>query len=401
MAAQAGNEQPANANTSVTSANGAKRVASGEKIRVTHIRTSHGIFGAERVILGLLQAADKDSFDMHVTLVGSEPGLNKDFFEAIKRMGIGVENFMLQGRLDWRGIQRLRHHLLAQEIDIIHCHDFKANFYGLMASLGTGIKKVTTVHGSTKDSLLLKLYLGFNEYFLIRFFDKIIAVSEHLKDELQGNFISPRKIAMIPNGVDLNFFDAQMQNKTPEPDLEVPHGKKVIGIIGRLFPDKGHKDLFNALKLLQHDFPDLLLLVVGGGPDEEELRLMRTDLGLQDRIIFAGVRHNMKKVFDAIDIFAMPSIREGLPMALLEAMLAEKPIVATKVGGMAALVGEGKFGRAVNANDPEGLAKEIKFILLNPEVANETAKRAASFVRSEFSAETMAQKTEALYREIV
>ena len=138
------------------------------KTKVTHIRTSHGVFGAERVILGLLKKADTDKFDVSVTLVNSEEGLNDDFLNEIQELGIKAENFLLNGRFDWNGLKKLRQYIISQEFDIIHCHDFKANFYGLSATLGTNVKRVATHHGSTKDSLLLKFYLGINEYFLLR-----------------------------------------------------------------------------------------------------------------------------------------------------------------------------------------------------------------------------------------
>jgi glycosyltransferase involved in cell wall biosynthesis len=353
------------------------------------------------VILGLLKAQNRDNFEVSVTLVGSEPDLNRDFAHEIRQLGVRVKNFLFNGRLDWTGVRRLRNYISEQNLHLIHCHDFKANFYGLMATLGTGVKRVTTVHGSTRDSLLLKLYLDLSEYLLIRFFHKVIAVSEPLTKELRAKLLRLKRVAFIPNGIDLAFFDKSGDGRIQEPDLSIPPGSTVIGTVGRLFPDKGHKDLFKALRFLKDEFPDLILLVVGDGPQAEYLRLCRDEMGLQDKVFFVGVRFDMRKVYDLLDIFVMPSIREGLPMALLEAMLAEIPVVATNVGGMKALLEDGKRGRTVNPLDPENLGSEIRALLLHPEQASQMAQEASAFVRAEYSSETMARRTETLYRGVM
>ena len=371
------------------------------KIKITHLRTSHGIFGAESVILGLLKATNGDDFEASVTLIGSEPDLNQDFSHEIRRLGFGVKDFLFNGRLDWTGVRRLRSYICEQNFDLIHCHDFKANFYGLVATLGTGVKRVTTVHGSTKDSLLLKFYLGFNEYFLIRFFHKVIAVSEPLTKELWARLIRAKKVSFVPNGLDLDFFDASREGRIEESDLPIFSSKIVMGIVGRLFPDKGHEDLFEALTLLKDEFPNLVLLVVGDGPQAEYLRFRRDEMGLQDRVIFAGVRLDMRKVYHSMDLFVMPSIREGLPMALLEAMLGEIPVIATRAGGMKSLLGQGERGLAVNPCDPKGLANGIRTLILHPDIARLMADKASAFVRAEYSSETMARRTEALYSEVL
>lgn len=344
---------------------------------------------------------DTASFDIGVTLVGSEPGLNKDFADKIQRMGIELRNFQLNGRIDFAGIRELRNYIKKNNFDVVHCHDFKANFYGLMATLGTGVKRVTTVHGSTKDSFLLWLFLAFNEYILIRFFNKIIVVSEHLKKELKGKFLNSQKVVLIPNGLDLSFFKESNDGGIEEPDLVIPPGKTVLGTVGRLFPDKGHEDLFKALLMLKDEFPNLILLIVGDGPYAEYLKALRDAMGLQDRVIFAGVRHDMKRVYEALHIFVMPSIREGLPMALLEAMLAGVPVVATRVGGMPSVLEEGKRGRMVDPHDPKGLAREIETLLMNPEEARQMAIDASAFIRTEYSSAKMALQTEKVYREVL
>jgi glycosyltransferase involved in cell wall biosynthesis len=371
------------------------------KIKVMHFRTSRGLFGAERVILGLLKSADSAGFDVGVTLLAGEEGLNRDFGDEIRRGKYNLTDFHLKHRLDVTGIKRLRRFVRDQELDVVHCHDFKSNFYGLAATLNTRVRRLTSFHGSTRDSFLLRMYLAFDEYFIIRFFHRIIVVSAHLKEELKARFIRSKQLAFIPNGIDSAFFEEEQNSLPREPQLGLPPGALTVGIVGRLLPDKGHEHLFQALALLEDEFPELVVLVVGDGPRAGPLRTLRDRMQLRDKIVFTGIRRDMKKIYQALTLFAMPSFREGLPMALLEAMLAGVPVVATGVGGIPDLLGGGERGRLAEIADPAGLAKEIRDLLLNPSEARSMANRASAFVAAEYSSNAMARRTESLYREIL
>ncbi|MFC1533116.1 glycosyltransferase family 4 protein [Thermodesulfobacteriota bacterium] len=371
-----------------------------KKIKIAHVRTSHGVFGAERVILGLLKAADKEKYDVSVILLASEPDLNHDFQNAIQRMGICVKNFLFNGRLDLTGVKKLRKYILHNNIDLIHCHDFKANFYGIMATHGATVKKIATHHSSTKDSLLLRFYLWFNEFLFLRFFHRIIAASTQLTQELWARLLK-KKVIFIPNGIDTEFFNEPINNGYDEPDLYISPGKTIMGIIGRLFPDKGHEDLFNALAILKDEFPNLILLVVGDGPEKERLVSLREKLGLRDEITFCGVRREMRKIYKILDLFVMPSIREGLPMALLEAMLARVPVVATRVGEIPSVLDEGKRGRLIDPNNPKELYSEIKHLLYNPTRTENMVNEAEVFVHEKYSAVSMTRNTESLYCDLL
>lgn len=366
-----------------------------DKIKITHIRTSHGVFGAERVILGLLESSDKDGFEINVTLIGSEPGLNKDFKTALSDIEIPFFDFQFNGRLDIRGIMKLRNHLIEKKIDIIHCHDFKAVFYGLFASVGTNIKRVATHHGSTKDSFLLKCYLGLNEYLFLRFFHKVVVVSKQLSNEPWARILK-EKIVFIPNGINTEFIKKPLPLKN-ESSISIPPNKRVLGIVGRLFPDKGHKHLFNAFRLLGKEFKDLILLVVGDGPEMANLKRLSSKLGLEKDIIFCGVRENMTYIYSLLDYFIMPSLREGLPMALLEAMLAEIPVIASKVGEIPSVIGDNDRGRLTEPGNAQSIYDAIKYLLLNDNSRIQMVEKASSFVISNYSARAMAGKIENIY----
>jgi glycosyltransferase involved in cell wall biosynthesis len=375
-------------------------VASSRKLNVTHIRTSHGLAGAERVILSLIQAQQDKRLDESVTLIGSQAGLNHDFYSELKSLKIETANFQLNGRFDARSVHRLRRHLIDNEIGVIHCHDFKSNFYGLMASAGLPIGRITTHHGSTKDDFLLRCYLGLNEYLSFRFFHKVIAVSQQLCQEPWARILGEDRVVFIPNGIDTGFLDGATEAFPDETPIAVPDGRTVIGIIGRLYPDKGHTDLFRAVSGLHDEFPQLIVLVVGDGPQLGYLQSASREMGIEDRVMFTGVRKNMPAIYAMLDLFVMPSIREGLPMALLEAMLAKVPVIASKVGGITSLLEDGRYGIGISPKSPDDISAAIRHILHNPDDAELKARRARKLVMTEYSAQSMAKKTEKLYFDI-
>ncbi|MBC2733180.1 MAG: glycosyltransferase family 4 protein [Desulfobacteraceae bacterium] len=376
-------------------------MAKSRQLKVTHIRTSHGLAGAERVILCLIQTTQSKCVKKSVTLIGSDTGLNKDFLLELKSLNIETANFRLQGRYDIRGIRRLRRHLIDNEIDIIHCHDFKSNFYGLMASIGLPIGRVSTHHGSTKDDLLLRCYLNLNEYLFFHFFHRIVAVSHQLSTEPWARILGSDRVAFIPNGIDTQFFKRSPNTFTDESPILIPGGKTVIGIIGRLYPDKGHIDLFHAISGLQDEFPQLMVLVVGDGPQSHYLKNACREMRIENRVIFAGVRKNMQAVYSLLDLFVMPSIREGLPMALLEAMLAKIPVIASMVGGIPTLLENNRHGIGISPKSPKELSAAIRQTLVNPDEAKLIANNAQEFIREKYSAQAMTRRTERLYIDIL
>jgi glycosyltransferase involved in cell wall biosynthesis len=368
-------------------------------ITVAHIRDSSGIFGAERVILTLAKNLSRQNFRVLLVCLQRPGGGNAKLVQRATSLGIEVKTVAVYGRFDPRAIAMLRKILRKNQVSVIHSHDFKSDFYGLLASRGSGIKRVATAHGSTRDSLFKRLYLFFDEHFVYPRLDRIIAVSAELQERLRNQGIPSEKISLIPNGLDLDLLSAEADNS--EPPLAIPSGKKVFGLIGRLFPDKGHRFFLQALAGIAREHPEAHGLIVGAGPEEDNIIRRIDELGLKDRVLFVGTRNNMQLVYDAIDALVIPSLTEGLPYVLLEAMANKIPVIASAVGDIPLLIKQGETGYLVPPGDEKKLAMSMTDLLSFPEKSDTMARQATEFFQKNYAAAPMARATERIYCDLL
>jgi glycosyltransferase involved in cell wall biosynthesis len=280
-----------------------------------------------------------------------------------------VDTLEVRGRFDNRAISGLRNYLRENRIDIIHTHDFKSDFYGLVSACSLGIKRISTAHGSTRDSLLKRLYLFFDEHIVYRCFDRVIAVSEDLRTQLSQKFIPPAKIALIQNGLDMDLMDRKGDGTEPELAFPAEPGTKVFAVIGRLYPDKGHALFLEAFSALAREHPDVICAIVGDGPEKESIQNRIEASGLVEKVFCCGVVKDIKRVYHSIDYLVIPSLTEGLPYVLLEAMASGIPVLATSVGDIPLLVQDGHTGYLIPAGDIDALVRRMKDLVTMPERA--------------------------------
>jgi len=372
-----------------------------DRINVLHIRDSRGIYGAERVILTLAKHLNPTRFRVLLLCFEGKDGLASRLIRTARRLDLAVETVKVNGRLDPSAIRQIREILKAHSVSIVHAHDFKGTFYALLASANLGIKRVVTAHGSTRDSLLMKAYLFLDEHVVYRFFDKIIAVAEYVREDLKRKGLNAQRIEVIPNAVDPSLLD--LDGKDPSP-AAVPcpsKGAKVFGVIGRLFPDKGHEFFLEAFRRVVDTDPSAQALIVGGGPLKDHLTDRIRTLALEHHVHLCGVQSDMKSIYDQLDFLVIPSLREGLPYVLLEALACKVPVLATAVGDIPRLVEHGHTGFLVPPADAAALARYMRRLLIDPEEASRMADNGSRLVRERYSATRMAAQTERLYETLL
>lgn len=372
-----------------------------DRIHIMHIRDSSGIYGAERVILTLGQKIDKKRFKLSVLCMRSEDGNGEKLISKTDELGIQNIPVNVKGRMDFNAILNIRKIFRENTVSIFHSHDFKSNFYGLLASINLPIKRVTTAHGSTRDSIMKRAYLFWDERVGYRFFDKIVAVSENTGRELTKKHVNLEKIEIIQNGLDLESMEKEGDREGFEKPFNIFNRDKIFAVIGRLYPDKGHQYFLHAFSKLSQKDPSIKGLVLGDGPAKEKITRTIHTLKLENRVSLCGVRPDMKNVYNQIDFLIIPSLREGLPYVLLEAMASKVPVLATAVGDIPLLVENGVTGYLVAPGESEGLEKGMIDLLTNPIRAREMADRAYRVVVEKFSADRMVRKTEKLYTSLV
>jgi glycosyltransferase involved in cell wall biosynthesis len=297
--------------------------------------------------------------------------------------------------------------LRRRPVDIIQCTAIRSTYAAYLGRLayqcarGIGlsgqtrrahIPLVTTVHGGGR----VDIYRQAARH-LPRLADHVVAVSRDGAGEMIRHGLRPERLTIIPVGRDLEkFFTLDQQPPAAIPG--VPEGARVIGTIARLAPTKGLQYLFLAFAQLLHEWPDLHLVILGTGELEAELRARVAELDITRNVTFAGFRSDVAAVLRRFDLYAMSSIWEGMPLAILEAMAGALPIVATAVGGVPELIRDGETGLLVPPRDPDALAGGLRRLLADPELARRLGQQARSHVRATQTVEAMVTASRALYR---
>jgi len=370
-----------------------------DKIIVAHIRDSGGIFGAERVILNIGRNIDK-KYKVILICLRSPDGKSDLLKKKAEEIGMKVISVDVNSKMDFSSIKHIREILKSQQVKILHSHDFKANLYGLIASNDLGIKRILTSGGTTKDSIMKKFYVYMDETFTYRFYDNIVAVSREIYNKLLKKNIHMGKLVIVENGIDESlYYDAdRTQSNNPFP---VNNTNKVFAVIGRLFPDKAHRYFIDAFSDIKKAYPKSVALIIGEGPSEEEIRKKIIDLKLEDSVFLCGVRKDMMYVYKNIDYLVLPSLTEGLPYVLLEAMLFKVPVLATDVGGIPNIVINDVTGYLVPAGDAQSLKNGMEKMLNNPEKSREMADKGYRLVNEKYSARRMAEGYRRLYDSVI
>lgn len=361
-----------------------------------HIRDSSGLYGAERVILTLGKNINHSKFNFILVGMQRSDANSDDLMRAARNFKIRVLSLKVRKRFDLTAILKLRKIIRRNRIHIIHTHDFKSDFYGWLSTLFLPVVRIATAHGSTRDSLLKKIYLFLTEKFLYRVYDKVVAVSIDLANFLRKQGLSHHKIVTIQNGIDREIINFSYTGEK----LFLPFDSDkfiILGIIGRLYPDKGHLFFLDAFSSLQKKIDHLKSLIIGEGPFREVIQQKIDELGLSKDVILLGYQSNMHKIYSLLSLIIIPSLREGLPYTLLEAMIFKIPVVATCVGDIPTLIEDGKTGKLVPPGDSAALEKAIEAILSDPDKTNMIREQAYQRVSRFFSSEEMVYKTEKLY----
>jgi glycosyltransferase involved in cell wall biosynthesis len=211
--------------------------------------------------------------------------------------------------------------------------------------------------------------------------------------------VRPAQVCCIPNAIESD--DCDRSEAAARLRREYGAGARtIIGMVARLHPQKAHGDLLEAFARVVSDSRDVRLWLIGDGSEQKRLAKQVRRLGLEDRVLFAGDRGDVLDWVAAMDIFAHPTYFEGLPVAVLEAMLAAKPVIATPTDGINGLITSGVHGWLVPSRDPVALAETIRHVMDHPEEAARIARAGARRVREEFGAERYVQAYEDLFKSL-
>jgi glycosyltransferase involved in cell wall biosynthesis len=242
--------------------------------------------------------------------------------------------------------------------------------------------------------------------FLHRPFDRVHAISTHLRDRAIRFGASPESITLVPNGVEVDRFDRERFDESELEELRSRlgvEGKRVIVSVSRLALKNGLDTLLRALALVVRTDPDASLVLVGDGEDRAKLESLARELGVRDRVVFAGTvaPDEAARYLAMADVFSRPSLSEGLGTAFLEAMACRLPVVAPSVGGIRDFLKDGENGLLCEAGDAESVARALSRVLRDPVMARRLGDAGRDLVAREYRWESVADRIGALYDELL
>lgn len=361
-------------------------------VGAVHVVQNLAIGGLERVALNLVLHAHRERYRPSIVCLGPGGPLG----DAAVAAGVPVHVMDKAPGFRPSTVLALARILRAEKAGVVHCHNAAPLVYGALAARLAGAAVVYTAHGMKTSGARQPVTLA--RFGLV---DAFITVSDDARRiAIESAGADPARVATIVNGVDTRAYHgaspegrARMRRA-----LGIPDDAYVFGIVARLSAAKDHAGLFRAFASLAAANQRVRLVVVGDGELGAELAQRVRDLSMDDRIVLTGARDDVPDLVGAFDCFVLSSYTEGLAMTLLEAMAAELPVVATRVGGNAEVVVDGVTGRIVPARDPERLADALCWMAEHAGEARAMGLRGRERALSRFGIDAMVDAYDETYR---
>lgn len=380
-------------------------------LRVAYILTAIDFGGSDRVSLNFLKKVDRKRFET-VPILLTRPWEEENIFiRELRKEGYPIEKVPValrprsEGRDYFRILRCLKiaHSILKKgSFDLVHTHGYFADIVGIPVAKKLSISTIATCHGFISNDRNLRIYNGLDRL-VLKFSDKIIAVSEEIKKELIQSGINESRIGVILNAVNTNIRSEQASESRQEKrrQLKIGEEERVVGYVGRLSEEKGIKNLMIAASMLIRSGTPVKVLILGEGPQRKELEALVEKEGLTESVIFAGFQTDVESWMPALDLFCLPSLTEGTPMALLEAMAYGVPVVATAVGGVPGVIQSGRNGLLVSPNQSEALRDAIAQLLKEGALRSSLSEAARDSIKKNYHIDDWTRKIEAQYDLIV
>ncbi|MDO9463928.1 MAG: glycosyltransferase family 4 protein [bacterium] len=369
-----------------------------QRINILQVSNSRVFGGNEEHIRALIKYLDKEKFSV-LTAVPE----NSEFGAVLKNEGFEIAYNEITSKFSFRSLKNITRIIRENNIHIIHTHNRREDLLGAVASLIQGIPHIVTIHDrinmNQEGERVNNFNARFYKFVLKHISGKIIAVSDATKkDLLQEIKITGRKVIHIINGTDFERLNVDIDTHKER--------EKLVGIIARVrnreIGKKGHLYFLQACKIVLEEHKNIAFLICGeDNITREYLESICRKLNIHKHVRFLGYRKDIANVIFMCDIIVQPSLFEGLPRVLVEAMYLGKPVVGTDVDGIREIIEHGKTGLLIPSKDAESLAKAVIQLLDNEGLANELGRNASKFIKSNYDARIMAQQTELLYQKLL
>ncbi|HEY5997800.1 MAG TPA: glycosyltransferase family 4 protein [bacterium] len=364
-------------------------------LRIIQVSHDLNIGGLQRVVVNLAKAFRERGCNVSV-LVLRERG---PLAEELNRSGVDVLTLPGGRRVDYLSLMKISRIIKEQKPHVVHTHNTQPFIEGGLAALICRVPVI--VHTDHARCYPDKRRYMLMERLLSRHVNRIVAVSDHTRDDLiRYCGISGKNIRVIHNGIDGTWSSGPVGRLQKLNELGLrPTDGPLIGLGVRLCSQKGVGYLIKAMQLVVKEFPKATLLIAGDGELRSQLDCEAKQLDLDENVHFVGPRLDMPEILRILDIYVLPSLWEGLPLVLLEAMAAALPVVATDVGGNREVVRDGRNGFLVQPCDSPALAKALLNLIADADMRASFGEQSREIFESEFALPRMVENYEKLYLE--
>jgi glycosyltransferase involved in cell wall biosynthesis len=376
------------------------RPSTSRPIRVALFATSVAFGGIERVVLNLLRHMPPGVEIVPIVFTRTDCE-DQTFFERLREMGLPHETLYVNSHTPALIVNPVVN--LAQAIrivkngrfDLIHSHGYRADAFVLVVAKYLGLPFVSTVHGFTPTDPRLRLWCELDAR-LLRFFPRVMAVSAPMKDQLVAYGLDAARVDVVINAVE-EAAQSGSSRKEMRLRLGISESEFVFGFVGRLSDEKGVDHLLQAAESLVAQERSARFVIVGDGPRKDDLLEATRSRGLEGKVDFVGFQSNTAPWYETFDAFVLPSLSEGTPMALLEAMAHGLPSVATAVGGVPQVVSDGENGLLVPSADRTKLCDAMRSLMTNAQLRAKLSEGAVELVRGSYGVDAWIEHVQDVY----
>ena len=325
---------------------------------ILHVFSSAGVYGAEHAVLGLIPALAALGIDSTMACIDNPHLREQPLYEHARSIGISAVRIPCSGRLDHATTRALRGQLRQRPHTLLHVHGYKGAFYALRARRAfPDVPIVSTLHGWVINTRTLWLY-RLLELWMLRHMQRVCIVAECMRQPLHDAGIPAERITLIENGIDTTRFrpDGPVVSRD---EFGIPHDAFVFGGVMRFSAEKNPLGLLDAFARVCGDAPRAWLVLAGDGPQRGEFEKRLQESGLAARVCLLGACRDPERVYPLFDCFVVPSLSEGLPLALLEAMACGRQVIASNVGQIATVL-ENLNAQLVPAGNTDALVEAMR-----------------------------------------
>jgi glycosyltransferase involved in cell wall biosynthesis len=369
------------------------------KPRVLIMIAADEISGPAKGVLQFLEHAPSGAFEYVVCNFDRENHPVGQFVKEARRRKLNLRLLRQRRSLDPAMIFEARRVVQEHDINLIQTHGYKSNTIGFFLRLLCRRPWMGFAHGYISDSATNRFYNRIDRL-VLRQADRVVAVSHALKGLLTRHGVAAHRIRVVHNAIEASAAAPSTSAREVRLRHGVAPGEKLIGVIGRLNPEKGQLVFLKAMERTIRHVPDVKALIIGDGQDRSTLERFCRERGLAPRVLFLGFQENIADYYQVLDLLVQPSFSEGLPNTVLEAMSFGVPVLATAVGGVPEVIQDGN-GVMVPPNDPDSLAERLIELLSDGARRQAIGARGRESLHPRFASDHRARQIIGLYQELL